>query len=172
MPDALFADPRFAELYDLLDADRSDLDVYADLIDELDARRILDVGCGTGSLACLLTGRGLEVTALDPAAASLDVARRKPNADLVTWVHGDAAGVPAVDADLAIMTGNVAQVFLSDDDWLAALRVIHAALRPDGSLVFEVRDPSTASVAGLDSVRRRNDDCTIRSPAGSRRGRS
>ena len=148
MPDALFADRRFAELYDLLDADRSDLDVYADLIDELDARRILDVGCGTGSLACLLAGRGLEVTAVDPAAASLDVARRKPNADLVTWVHADAAGVPAVGADLAIMTGNVAQVFLSDDDWLAALRVIHAALRPDGSLVFEVRDPTRRAWRG------------------------
>ena len=98
MPDALFADPKFAELYDILDADRSDLDMYVNLVDELSARRVLDIGCGTGSLASLLVGRGLEVIGVDPAATSLDVARRKPIADRVTWVHADAARVPAVDA--------------------------------------------------------------------------
>jgi SAM-dependent methyltransferase len=142
VPDALFADPRIADLYDVLDDDRSDLDVYAAVVDELGARRVLDVGCGTGSLACLLAGRDLDVIGVDPAPASIDVARRKPNADRVTWVHADAAGVPSVDADLAIMTGNVAQIFLTDDDWDAALRGIRAALCPSGSLVFEVRDPT------------------------------
>jgi SAM-dependent methyltransferase len=142
VPDALFADPRLAELYDVLEAGRPDLEVYAALVEELGARRVLDVGCGTGSLACLLARRGLDVVAVDPAAASLDVARRKPYADRVRWVRAGAAAVPAIDADLAVMTGNVAQVFLTDDDWLAALRSIHAALRPGGSLVFEVRDPS------------------------------
>ncbi|MFC7484286.1 hypothetical protein ACFQX7_35630 [Luedemannella flava] len=39
------------------------------------------------------------------------------------------------------MTGNVAQVFLTDADWVRALRGIHAALRPDGRLVFETRRP-------------------------------
>ena len=40
------------------------------------------------------------------------------------------------------MTGNVAQVFLSDEDWLTALRSARDALRPGGHLVFEVRDPA------------------------------
>ncbi len=40
------------------------------------------------------------------------------------------------------MTGNVAQVFLTGEDWAAALRAIHAALRPGGRLVFESRDPA------------------------------
>lgn len=39
------------------------------------------------------------------------------------------------------MTGNVAQVFLSDEDWLTTLRRARGALRPGGRLVFEVRDP-------------------------------
>jgi hypothetical protein len=59
----------------------------------------------------------------------------------LTWLHGDAAAVPALDADLALVTGNVAQVFLTDDDWDRALRAIRAALRPGGYLVSEARRP-------------------------------
>jgi SAM-dependent methyltransferase len=142
MPDALFADPRLAELYEPLDPDRSDLDVYAAMGGEFGARSVLDVGCGTGTLACLLAGRGLEVTAVDPALASLEVARRKPHADRVRWRHADAAGLPPLQADLAFMTGNVAQVFVADEEWAAALREVRRALRPAGRLVFESRDPA------------------------------
>lgn len=39
------------------------------------------------------------------------------------------------------MTGNVAQVFLTDDDWNQALQAVRAALRPRGYLVFETRRP-------------------------------
>lgn len=142
-PDAIFADPRQAALYDVFDDDRSDLDAYAAIVAELGARRVIDVGCGTGTLAVRLAGEGLAVIGVDPAAASLDVARAKPGADLVTWIHGDATAAAEVrpPADLAVMTGNVAQVFLSDDDWCAATDAIHTALRPQGWFVFETRRP-------------------------------
>jgi SAM-dependent methyltransferase len=39
------------------------------------------------------------------------------------------------------MTGNVAQVFLTEEDWTRALKSIYAALRPGGHLVFETRRP-------------------------------
>ena len=142
-PDAVFADPRQAALYDVFDDDRSDLDAYAGIIAELGAQRVIDVGCGTGTLAVRLAGEGLTVFGVDPAAASLDVARAKPGADFVTWIHGDATALGAVrpPGDLAVMTGNVAQVFLSDDDWHDALDAVHAALRPRGWFVFETRRP-------------------------------
>ena len=49
------------------------------------------------------------------------------------------------------MTGNVAQVFLTDDDWLVALRSMRAALPPRGGA--RVRSPrsGTASVGALDA---------------------
>lgn len=142
MPDRIFSEPRLAEIYDTVDSDRGDLDHYVALIDEFDARSVLDIGCGTGSLACLLAARGVSVIGVDPAEASLDVARAKPGAGGVRWILGDATKLPVLDVDLATMTGNVAQVFLEDDDWLAALSGIGAALRPGGRLVFEVRDPA------------------------------
>jgi SAM-dependent methyltransferase len=140
--DPIFAQRRLAEIYDPLDPDRGDLDAYAAMVDEFGARSVLDIGCGTGTFACLLASRGLAVTAVDPAAASLEVARTKPGADRVRWVHGDATALPPLDVDLVTMTGNVAQVFLTDEDWASTLRAAHTALRPGGRLVFETRDPA------------------------------
>jgi SAM-dependent methyltransferase len=142
MADNAFEHPRLAAIYDELDADRSDLDAYVALADELGARRVLDVGCGTGTFAILLAHRGLVVTGVDPALASLDVARAKPGADRVRWIHGDAASLPQLDLDLATMTGNVAQAIVDRADWEATLRGVYEALRPGGHLVFETRDPA------------------------------
>ncbi|MGH9271806.1 MAG: class I SAM-dependent methyltransferase [Ilumatobacteraceae bacterium] len=142
MPDPIFSERRLAAIYDAFDGDRSDLDVYAAIVDELGARTVLDIGCGTGTLACVLARRGLEVVGVDPAAASLEVARTKPDADGVTWICGDATTLPPLQVQLATMTGNVAQVFLSDDAWSATLRGTAAALQPDGHLVVETRVPA------------------------------
>ena len=140
--DALFGEPRLAAIYDLVEGERRvDLDHYLAIATELGARSLLDVGCGTGILARRAASQGMEVTGVDPAAASLDVARGKPGAERVRWLHGDATGLPALQVDLATMTANVAHVFLADEDWAATLRGVHAALRPGGHLVFEVRDP-------------------------------
>ncbi|MFI9570932.1 class I SAM-dependent methyltransferase [Microbispora rosea] len=141
MPDPIFAHPRLAAVYDAFDGDRDDLGAYLAIAGELGADRVLDVGCGTGSLAVLLADSGRTVMGVDPAEASLRIARSKDRAGRITWIHGDATGVPAFGADLAVMTGNVAQVFLTDDDWSRTLRGIHGVLRPRGHLVFETRRP-------------------------------
>ncbi|MEU4362136.1 class I SAM-dependent methyltransferase [Promicromonospora sp. NPDC023987] len=149
-PDPIFVDPRLARLYDAFDDDRGDLDLYLGLAERFDARTVLDVGCGTGVLALLLAGRGLHVTGLDPAAASLEVARAKPGAGAVTWVEGGAEAVAGLGlaVDLATMTGNVAQVFGTDADWARALAAVRGALRPGGRLVFETRVPARQAWLG------------------------
>jgi SAM-dependent methyltransferase len=148
MADAIFAEPRLAAVYDAFDSDRSDLDAYTALVAEFAAQSVLDIGCGTGTLACLLAARGVAVVAVDPAAASLDVARAKVGAQRVRWLHGDATNLPPLRVDLATMTGNVAQVFLSDQQWQQTLRGVRAALRPGGRIVFETRDPAAQAWLG------------------------
>ena len=128
-------------MYDALDPDRSDLEVYLAIADELGARRVLDVGCGTGTFALLLAEHGLDVTGVDPAKASLDVARGKPGAERVRWIHGDATKLPVLEVDLATITGNAAQAIVDERDWDGTLRGVYDALRPGGYLVFETRDP-------------------------------
>lgn len=142
MPDPAFAHPRLARLYDRFDDDRSDLEIYVALADELGARNVLDVGCGTGTFALLLAEHGFDVVAVDPAKASLDVARTKAGSHAVRWIDGDATSLPPLRVDLATMTGNVAQAIVDPPGWSGTLRGIHAALEPGGTLVFETRDPA------------------------------
>lgn len=142
MVDALFGESRLAAVYDALEPERRDLEHYAAMVAEFGARRVLDVGCGTGELACLLAGRGVDMVGVDPARASLEVARGKEFADRVRWIHGDATTLPPLQVDLAVMTGNVAQVFLTDEEWSATVRGVQAALVEGGRFVFETRDPA------------------------------
>jgi SAM-dependent methyltransferase len=142
MPDAIFDHPRLAAVYDPLDPDRSDLDEYARvLIDEQGEESVLDIGCGTGTFALLLAARGVHVIGVDPAAASIAVAQRKPGSEAVTWIVGTVDYLPALEVDAVTMTANVAQVFLEDEEWSSTLEAAYAALRPGGTLVFEARRP-------------------------------
>jgi SAM-dependent methyltransferase len=142
MADEGFRHPRLAALYDPLDPDRRDLETYLGLAEEVGARRVLDIGCGTGVFALLLAARGIEVVGVDPAGASLAVARAKPGGDRVRWIHGDATALPPLRADLATMTANVAQEIVAPEAWRATLRGAYEALRPGGRLAFETRVPS------------------------------
>lgn len=162
-----FDNPISAAIYDQAEGPREDLDQYVKIVEELAAGSVIDIGCGTGTLATMLADRGIIVTGVDPAGAMLDVARAKPGAERVRWLHGTAEMLHTVpSADLAMMTGNVAQVFLTDEQWLATLRAVHDALAPLGYLVFETRIPerraweewakwgsSTYHVEGVGTVR-------------------
>ncbi len=186
MPDPIFAHPRLAPVYDAFDGDRDDLTAYLSIAGELGAERVLDVGCGTGCLAILLAESGRTVMGADPARASLEVAKAKAKdaSARITWVHGDVTTLPSFDADLAVMTGNVAQVFLADDHWARALQGIHAALRPRGYLVFETRRPEwrawekwaaeagrlVVDIPGIGSVEQRNEVTDVSLPFVSIRG--
>ncbi|WP_405852249.1 class I SAM-dependent methyltransferase [Streptomyces sp. NBC_01369] len=132
MADENFAHPRLAAIYDVLESDRSDLDPYIRLAEELGARQVLDIGCGTGVFALLLADRGIEVVGVDPATASVDV----------RWIYGDAGALPPLQVDLVTMTANVAQAIVDPQVWRMTLRAAYEALRPGGILVFETRDPA------------------------------
>jgi len=111
------------------------------MVDEFNARSILDFGCGTGEMLSQLAGRNLNLIGVDPAQASLDIAQNKKGANDVTWILGSAEALKDVHVDLAFITGNAAQVFLTDESWLFALQKLNSALTDSGYLVFETRKP-------------------------------
>lgn len=71
----------------------------------------------------------------------LDVARHRPGGECVRWIEGDAGRLDEAQADLAIMTGHVAQVVLDDESWHGTLAATHRALRAGGCAAFESRNP-------------------------------
>lgn len=147
--DRHYTDPRLVALYDAANPRGADTAFYLDLAAALNARRIVDLGCGTGLLTrALAEVEGRAVLGADPSPAMLAHARAQPGAERVHWIEGTSRALGAPGADLALMTGNVAQVFLDDADWAATLRDLHAALRPGGHLAFETRNPAAREWEG------------------------
>ena len=110
------------------------------LAHELGADSIVDLGCGTGLITARLARHGFHMIGIDPSPTMLDAALRRPSGAEVTWINGDVSRLGAPNADLAIMSGHVAQFFLTDEEWHAALTFLRAALRPGGALAFETRN--------------------------------
>jgi SAM-dependent methyltransferase len=145
MVDRVFAEPRLAELYDVLHpwAGRGDFGFYLPLV--MSAGAVLDVGCGTGELLrrARQEGHTGRLCGLDPADAMLDQARIRSD---IEWVVGDLASVAwNHEFDLIVMSGHAFQVFVSDDEIRASLGAVHAALADGGRFAFETRNPLARS---------------------------
>lgn len=109
--DQHYADPRLVALYDTDNPRSADTDFYLSLAAELNAQRIVDLGCGTGLLTRELAVGDRQVIGVDPSLAMLAFARQQPGAERVEWREDDSRVLGTPGADLALMTGNVAQVF-------------------------------------------------------------
>ena len=135
----LYEDAELASFYDLENGWAADSDFCCQMAQDADS--ILDLGCGTGELATHLA-KTKQVTAVDPAGAMLDIAKKRANADKVNWVEGDATKLRMQQKfDLVLLTGHAFQVFLTPVDQLAALNTIAAHLSPTGRFVFDSRNP-------------------------------
>ena len=137
-----FNDPMLVAVYDALFPWSVEDELFLALANERPASDVLDLGCGTGRLTLALADAGHRVSGVEPAAASLEVARAKPDAGRVTWREGKADALPDNAYDLALMTSHVAQFILGDEEWSATLAHLRRSLRQGGRLVFDSRDPA------------------------------
>jgi ubiquinone/menaquinone biosynthesis C-methylase UbiE len=94
-----------------------------------DARVVLDVGCGEGTLARALAAPGRQVLGIDTDAAALPATAP----DGVRFAVGDALALPCADASVDAVT--MAMV-LHHLDATAALAEVRRVLRPGGTFVL------------------------------------
>jgi ubiquinone/menaquinone biosynthesis C-methylase UbiE len=101
-------------------------------------QRVLDVGCGTGSLAILIKEQypTIDVVALDPDPKALDRARRKANrAGLsIRFDRGFASALGYADQTFDRVVSSMMFHHLPDDDRLPALQEVKRVLKPGGRL--------------------------------------
>lgn len=135
-----YEDERLAALYDEFNAATHDTDFYAAMLGTTPLR-IADIGCGTGTFAIRLAGAGHRVTAVDPAATMLVLARRKPGAEQVDWRHGTALDLPEEPFDAAVMAGHAFQCLITDEELLDTLTHVRRRLPAGGRFLFETRNP-------------------------------
>lgn len=142
MPDLQYTLKKLADIYDLGNSGVEDRDFFLSLSGK-PPQDILDLGCGTGLVCNAFAGRGHRTVGTDPATAMLDVARRKPFGDQITWVESTAETYRTPQRfDLIIMTGHAFQVLLTEDTVLATLDTMKRHLKPNGQAVFESRNPA------------------------------
>jgi SAM-dependent methyltransferase len=138
----VFDDPLLASIYDHLNPWGASDDFYLGLAREAGGA-VLDLGCGTGMLACRIAAEGCAVAGSEPAAAMLAVARARPGAEAVAWVQSDGQSLRlARRFDLITMTGHAFQALLDDDAAVALLAAAARHLAPEGKFAFETRNPA------------------------------
>ena len=109
----------------------------ADLAHLQPGHRVLDVACGTGTLAREVAARvrpGGHVAGIDPGAGMIAVARElAPDVD---WHTGVAEKIPFPDDSFDAVVSQFGLMFFSDPD--QALREMVRVLKPGGPLVIAV----------------------------------
>jgi ubiquinone/menaquinone biosynthesis C-methylase UbiE len=98
--------------------------------------RIVDLGCGTGSLAVLLAEHGNRVSGIDISGNMIRLARAKARAAgvAVDFVRGDAADPPFAEASFdLVLARHVLWAFENPD---AVLQRWVDLLAPDGRLIL------------------------------------
>jgi SAM-dependent methyltransferase len=136
-----YRQPEIAEIYDLINQRARDTEFYLSLVGQRPSS-VLDLGCGTGTLCCALAERGHWVTGVDPAAAMLAVARRKPHGEQVEWVESSAQNYRSERRfDFIAMTGHAFQILQTDADVRAVFATMYCHLKKDGKVAFETRNP-------------------------------
>lgn len=138
----VFEEEFFASLYDCLNPWSMSDEFYVEQA-VASGGPVLDLGCGTGMLACSLAAKNLSVTGVDPAEAMLRVARSRVGGDKVSWIRSDGESLHLPQRfNFIYMTGHAFQQLLTDDDAVALLRTASHHLNAEGRLVFETRNPA------------------------------
>ncbi|NUR99795.1 MAG: methyltransferase domain-containing protein [Kribbellaceae bacterium] len=109
------------------------------LAGDVEGRRILDVGCGSGPLSAALRDRGAIVSGLDLSASMLELARRRLGDDVDLRVADLAKPLPYDDAAFDDVVCSLALHNLKD--WTEPLAELHRVLKPGGRLILSLNHP-------------------------------
>lgn len=111
------------------------------LLGDVAGRRVLEAGCGPGTLTSWLVERGARVTAFDVSASMLDIARGLVG-DRATFIQADLAEPLgfAASGSFDLVVASLVLHYLRD--WGPPLVEMRRVLSGDGRVVFSTHHPS------------------------------
>lgn len=109
------------------------------LAGDVEGRRVLDAGCGSGPLFEDLRARGAQVSGFDASPAMLELARRRLGADADLTVADLSGPLPYADGAFDDVVCSLVLHYLRD--WTAPLSELRRILRPGGRLLLSVNHP-------------------------------
>ena len=102
-----------------------------DMLNELNGKKILEIGCGEGALASMLTDAGGDVTAVDYSKKVIEIAESKYNLDRLQFICDDYRNLSS-NYDVVVLQG-VLEHF--DDPFGTLDWIINNLLSKDGYVV-------------------------------------
>ena len=109
------------------------------LAGDVDGRRILDAGCGSGPLTAALRDRGAFISGFDLSTAMIKLARARLGEDADLIGHDLAEPLPYADATFDDVVASLALHYLQD--WTKPLAELRRVLKPGGRLILSVNHP-------------------------------
>ncbi len=107
-------------------------------------RTAVDLACGTGSVACLLAEKGLQVTGVDMSEDMLCVASQKAqnmeNPPVFACQKLQSLRLPK-GVDLAVCALDSLDYITDPDECYKAICRVYKALNPGGCFIFDVNTP-------------------------------
>ncbi|HEY2701685.1 MAG TPA: class I SAM-dependent methyltransferase [Pseudonocardiaceae bacterium] len=110
-----------------------------DLAGDVAGRRILDAGCGSGTVSSELRDRGAIVSGFDRSTKMVELARLRLGADANLQVADIAGPLPYPDSAFDDVIAALVLHYL--EDWSAPLAELRRVLRPGGRLIVVVNHP-------------------------------
>jgi SAM-dependent methyltransferase len=167
-----------ADLYDYVGPykreARGDVDFYVNLSKEIGGRT-LEVGCGTGRVLIPTAQAGIEITGIDTSQAMLDVCRQKlaslpENLQKNVWLTtGDMRNFDLEEQfDLITIPFRPFQHMLTVEDQIATLSTIRRHLKPNGTFVFDIFNPSIPGLADETRLEQAQTEPEVVTPDGRR----
>ena len=137
----------FAQVYDLFMQDLP-YDLWISHITKiwhtngLTPTDVLDLGCGTGSAALLLSKLGYGVVAVDASEDMLALARNKTQNHNILFLNQDMASFELYGTvEAAISICDSLNYILEPDSLLKTFKLVHNYLSPGGLFVFDINTP-------------------------------
>ena len=110
-----------------------------DLAGDVDGRRVLDAGCGSGPLSAALRAKGAIVTGFDGSPAMLELARQRLGDDAALHVADLSRPLPFADGAFDDIVASLVLHYLRD--WATPLAELRRLLKPGGRLILSVNHP-------------------------------